>query len=592
MPVPQQKRKMIGELLIAEGLITQEQLDQALAEQKKHGGRLGNILKNLGFVTEGDIIKVLGKQIGIQYVVLSNVVIDPEVIKIVPENLVRRHQLIPLYAKDNRLTVAMADPLNVFAIDDIRHATGYEIEAVVSTEKEILRGIDRFYNTTSSMEEVVKTFEERRKKTDRRSGVDRRKREGAEVFYGTVESKSGSAADSAVNLEALAEETPVIKLVNMVITQAVREGASDIHMEPEDNTLRIRYRVDGLLRDIMSPPKDLQAGIVSRIKIMADLDIAERRIPQDGHFQTNIGDKNIDVRISTLPTIHGEKIVMRLLDKTNVLLSLEDLGLSPASLGRFKKMITRPYGLLLVTGPTGSGKTTTLYAALNTVNSAEKNIVTIEDPVEYRLKGINQVQINTKVGMSFANGLRSILRQDPDIVMVGEIRDKETATIAIQAALTGHMVFSTLHTNDAPSAIARLIDMGVEPFLIASSITGILAQRLVRKVCEKCKNSYIPTSQLLNELNLKGKDGITFIRGEGCQDCRGSGYSGRIGVYELLSLDDTIRELTIGRAHSSVIRATAIKNGFIGLREDGLAKAIAGLTTVEEVLRVTQEVEE
>lgn len=592
MPFPQQKRKMIGELLIAEGLITREQLDHSLEEQKRHGGRLGNILKNLGIVTEGDIIKVLGKQMGIQYVVLSNVVIDPEVIKLVPETVTRRYQLIPLYEKNNRLIIAMADPLNVFAIDDLRQITGREIEAVVSTEREIIRCIDRFYNITSSMEEVVKGLEERRSGIDRRGGPERRKKERANGLSGIVESASLSAADRPTNLEVLSEDTPVIKLVNMFITQAVRDGASDIHIEPEDGNLRIRYRVDGLLRDIMTPPRDLQAGIVSRIKIMADLDIAEKRVPQDGHFQTMMGEKSIDVRVSTLPTIYGEKIVMRLLDRTSVLLGLEDLGLSPTSLGRFKKMITRPYGLLLVTGPTGSGKTTTLYAALNTINSPEKNIVTIEDPVEYQLKGINQVQVNAKVGVTFANGLRTILRQDPDIIMVGEIRDKETATIAIQAALTGHMVFSTLHTNDAPGAIARLVDMGVEPFLIASSLTGVLAQRLVRRLCDRCKNPYTPTPELFEELNIKGKEGIAFLKGEGCQECRGSGYSGRIGIFELLSIDDNIRGLTISRGHSSVIKSAAMKNGFIALREEGLAKAIAGFTTVEEVLRVTQEVEE
>ncbi|TAK01907.1 MAG: type II secretion system protein GspE, partial [Candidatus Manganitrophaceae bacterium] len=458
MPQPQQKRKMLGEMLIAEGLLSNEQLKRALTEQKTHGGRIGVVLKSLGLVTEDDIIKVLGKQMGIHYVDLSGIIIEPEVIQIIPEMLARRHQVIPLYKKGSVLTLAMADPLNVFAIDDVKRATGSEVEPMMSKESDVMKAIDRYYSGTSSLEEAA--------------------READRQGFGTAEE-----GDAVLELSKLAEDTPVVKFVNTMITQAIKEGSSDIHIEPDADVLRIRFRRDGLLREVMTAPRNLQSGVASRIKIMADLDIAEKRVPQDGRIQMKMGDRDIDIRLSTLPTLFGEKIVMRLLDKSRLLLSLSDLGFSNEALQTFEKMIQRPYGLVLVTGPTGSGKTTTIYSALKQLSSVEKNIVTIEDPVEYQIKLINQVPVNTKVGVSFANGLRSILRQDPDIVMVGEIRDRETATIAIQAALTGHLVLSTLHTNDAAGAIARLVDMGVEPFLVASSLIGIAAQRLVRKVC-------------------------------------------------------------------------------------------------------------
>lgn len=565
MPVPQQKRKLLGEMLIAEGLLSHEQLERALAEQKQHGGRIGAVLKALGFVTEEDIIKVLGKQMGVQHMALTSVIIDPEVVKIIPETLARRHQAVPLFKKERVLTLAMVDPLNVFAIDDIRRATGMEIQPVVSTEGDVLKAIDRYYSVTSTMQEAV--------------------READVQGFGTAEE------DQVIDLQRIAEDTPVIKLVNTMIAQAVREGASDIHIEPDAEVLRIRYRVDGLLHEVMTPPRHLQAGVTSRIKIMADLDIAEKRVPQDGRIQMKVGEKDIDIRLATLPTIFGEKIVMRLLDKASLLLGLEELGFSQETLKKFKKMITRPYGLLLVTGPTGSGKTTTLYSVLSSINSPEKNIITIEDPVEYQIKIVNQVQVNPKVGITFANGLRSILRQDPDIIMVGEIRDRETATIAIQAALTGHLVFSTLHTNDAAGAITRLVDIGVEPFLVASSIIGIVGQRLVRKICTRCKQSYTPTPDLLKSLGLGDRKEITFMKGTGCPDCRGTGYSGRIGLFELLALDELIRNLVVAKASSSGIRIAAQKAGFVGLREEGLLKALKGVTTLEEVLRVTQEIE-
>src|SRR3990172_4162288 len=431
MPLPQQKRKKLGEMLIAEGLISREQLERALAEQRQHGGRIGTILRSLGFVTEDDIIKVRGKQMGIQPVMLSNIIIDPDVVKIIPETLARRYQIIPLFKKDKAVTLAMVDPLNVFAVDDIRRLTGMEIEPVVSSETEIMKAIARFYSRTGTMEEAVRTFDERRVKQDRRTGLDRRRGEMLveDQFFIDAQGAELAFGDEGTSLETIAEDTPVIKLVNTMIAQAVREGASDIHIEPDAEVLRIRYRVDGLLHEVMTPPRHLQAGVPSRIKIMADLDIAEKRVPQDGRIQMKVGEKDIDIRLATLPTIFGEKIVMRLLDKGSLLLGLEQLGFSPETLKKFKKMITRPYGLLLVTGPTGSGKTTTLYSVLSSINSLEKNIITIEDPVEYQIKMINQVQVNPKVGITFANGLRSILRQDPDIIMVGEIRDRETATM-------------------------------------------------------------------------------------------------------------------------------------------------------------------
>jgi type IV pilus assembly protein PilB len=616
MVQPQQKRKLLGEMLMEEGLLTRVQLDNALAEQRKHGGRLGAILKNLGYVTDQDIIKVLGKQMGIQHQSLSSVVIDQDAVKLIPETLARRHQTIPIFKKDKVLTVAMVDPLNVFAIDDLKQTTGLEIQPVVSTESDVLKAIDRFYSVTSSVEEVLKGMEDYRVGPERRSGqerrgeVDRRLGEGSEEGpywidpqgqsiplarrLSTVSPSTGGVVggdETTLELQRVAEDAPIIKLVNIIIAQAVREGASDIHVEPEEEVLRVRYRVDGMMHEVMSPPRNLHTGVASRIKIMADLDIAERRIPQDGRIRMRVGEKVIDIRLSTLPTVYGEKIVMRLLDKQSVLFGLEELGFDPDNLVKFKQMIRRPYGLILVTGPTGSGKTTTLYAALNGIHSVEKNIVTIEDPVEYQLKGVNQVQVNLKVGVTFATGLRSILRQDPDIIMIGEIRDRETATIAVQAALTGHLVFSTLHTNDAPGAIARLVDIGVESFLMTSSLSGVVAQRLVRKVCSHCKKSYNPEAGLLKELGLHGKK-LTFVRGEGCQECRGSGYSGRVAIFELLTLDESIRHLIVSRASASQIRNKARETGFKQLRHDGLLKAVSGLTTLEEVIRVTQEIEE
>ncbi|HEY4484770.1 MAG TPA: type II secretion system ATPase GspE [Nitrospiria bacterium] len=569
MPQPLQKRKMLGEMLIAEGLISRDQLTRTLQEQKQHGGRVGSILQSLGFVTEEEIIRVLGKQMGIVPVVLANVIIDPEVVNLVPETLARRYQVIALFKKEKALTLAMADPLNVFAIDDLQRSTGLDIQPVICTEAEIMQAIDRWYSGKSTMEEAAK--------------------EADVQGYGVLPD------EQVIDLQRVTDDTPIIKLVNSMISQAMREGASDIHIEPDAEVLRIRYRVDGILREVMTPSRTLQAGVASRLKIMANLDIAEKRVPQDGRIQMKVGEKDLDIRLSTLPTLFGEKVVMRLLDKSSVVKGLEELGFTKDTLNRFEKMVTRPYGLLLVTGPTGSGKTTTLYAALNRISSIERNVVTIEDPVEYQLKYINQVPVNIKTGMTFANGLRAILRQDPDVVMVGEIRDSETASIGIQAALTGHLVLSTLHTNDSAGAIARLLDMGVEPFLVASSLIGVVAQRLVRKVCSNCRKPFTPPPDLVLGMGLEklsaGMKEMGLVKGEGCRQCRNTGYAGRIGIYELLPVDEPIRNLIISRSSSGAIRSQTLKSGSSTMRQHGLLTALKGITTLEEVIRVTQEIE-
>jgi type IV pilus assembly protein PilB len=559
MGLPQQKRKKIGEMLIAEGLLTSEQLDTALEEQRRHGGRIGAILKSLGFVTEEGMIKTLGRQTGIPHQVLSTVIIDSDVVTLVPELMARRHQAIPLHKKGRVLTLAMVDPLNVVALDDIARATGLEIQPVVATEQDVMRAIERQYGMSSTIQEAVKNLE-------------------------PLETDEPSTAEA----ERLAEDTPVVRFVTTVIKQAVHEGASDIHIEPDADVLRVRHRVDGILQEVTTAPKGLQGGVLSRVKIMADLDISERRVPQDGRIQMKVGERDIDLRVSTLPTIYGEKVVLRILDKRQGIVKLPELGFAPGTFDIVKRLVARPYGLFLVTGPTGSGKTTTLCAALNTINTMARNIVTIEDPVEYQLKVVNQVQVNTKAGVTFANGLRSILRQDPDVIMIGEIRDRETATIAIQAALTGHLVFSTLHTNDAPSAVARLIDIGVEPYLIASALIGVVAQRLVRKICPTCRKPATVPAAAFEGIALEGGTSSP-AKGEGCSGCRTTGYSGRIGVFELLTMNDAIRDLVINRAPASLLKSAALQGGFVPLRQAGLAKAAAGVTTLEEVYRVTQE---
>jgi len=557
-------RKALGESLVEEGIITADQFKAVQAEEKKTGQRFRDILVKTGLIAEEDLVTFLSDKMGLPRIELGNYLIDPKIVELVPEVLARKYELIPVLKIGNRLTCAMADPWNIFALDEIRMKTGLIIEPAVATESEIKKAMNQYYGAKGTVEDLIKSMDEG-KLGIKEAGFDAKK------------------------LKGIVEEPVVIKLVNLIIMKAVQERASDIHIEPEEEVLKTRFRVDGMLHESSSPPKYLQSAVISRIKIMANLDIAERRKPQDGRFSLKAEGRGIDVRVSCMPTIYGENVVLRLLDASSALLGLDQLGFSKAILNEYNKLITRAYGIILVTGPTGSGKTTTLYASLDKINTREKNIVTIEDPVEYKLPGIRQIQVDTNVGLTFANGLRSILRQDPDIIMVGEIRDLETAEIAIQAALTGHLVYSTLHTNDATSAVTRMIDMGVEPFLVSSSIVGILAQRLVRKICEGCKEKYEPTEEMLKDIGLSKKQSVAFYRGKGCPKCMNTGYKGRISIYELMLPDDKIRNAIVAKSQADEIRKLARSTGMITLMEDGVEKVKAGITTVEEVLRVTRE---
>lgn len=567
------EKKSLGETLVEEGVISAEQLKKAQEEEKRKGERLGKVLVRLGFIAEEDLVMFLSNKLNIPRIELANYLIDPKIIELVPENLARKYELIPVLKIGNRLTCTMVDPRNIFALDEVRAKTGLIIEPAVSAEGEIKKALNEYYGTKGSIEDLIKSIDAEK------LGV----KEGKEI--------------DVKKLQGIVEEPVVIRLVNMVIMKAIEERASDIHIEPEEETLRTRLRVDGMLHQISAPPKHLQSAIISRIKIMADLDIAERRIPQDGRFTMKMGGKQIDVRVSCIPTIYGENVVLRLLDSSSAIMGLEELGFSKDVLVKFEKLIQRPHGIILVTGPTGSGKTTTLYASLNKINTVEKNIITIEDPVEYKLEGVRQIQINPKVDLTFANGLRSILRQDPNIIMVGEMRDHETAEIAIQAALTGHLVFSTLHTNDAPGAVTRMIDMGIEPFLVSSSIIGVLAQRLVRKICPDCKEEYKPSDEELKDIGILNERRTTnneqrkivFFRGKGCPKCMETGYKGRVAIYELMVPDDKIREAVITKSSADEMKKIALSNGMISLKTDGIEKIKEGLTTIEEVLRVTED---
>ena len=511
------------------------------------------------------------EQLGIPKVDLRSYLIDPKILALVPESLAKKHTIIPLFKTGDTLTIATADPLNVFAIDEVRIKTKSNVEPAVATETEIKDAINQYYKVGGSIEDVIKSMDVQS------LVIEEGKEEKEEV-------------DDAEKLRNIAEEAPIIKLVNLIIMQAIRDKASDIHVEPEDDRLIVRYRVDGILHEQVTIPKQMQAAVLSRIKIMSDMNIATKRVPQDGRFKLNIEGNRIDMRVSALPTVYGENIVMRILETSSILIGLERLGFNEKNLENFKSLIVKPHGIILVTGPTGSGKTTTLYSALNVIDTPDKNIITVEDPVEYQLKRVRQSQINQKAGMTFANGLRSILRQDPDVIMVGEIRDLETAEISVQAALTGHLVFSTLHTNDAPSSLTRLVDMGVEPFLISSSVIAIIAQRLVRKICKDCKHSYVPSKEILDRLGAQlPKTGLKFYRGEGCKSCKNTGYKGRIGIFEMLMLDDKIRDMILTKVSSNQIKDAAQEAGMKTLREDGIEKVLDGSTTIDEVIRVTQD---
>ncbi|MGH8935153.1 MAG: GspE/PulE family protein [Acidimicrobiia bacterium] len=551
----------LGTLLLEEGLISQEDLDRAIELQQETGRPLGRILVDEGLVQEADLVRTLARRIGLEYVNLAEVNIDPSAGALVSEALARRYAALPISFEDGKLVVAMADPANVLAIDDIRAITGLEVVAKVATRSDVEDAISRMARMDDSVTELAELAAE---------GVE-------------------EIADLA-GLESAVEEAPVVKLVNTLITRAASERASDIHIEPGERELRIRFRIDGVLHDVMRSPRSIANAVVSRLKIMADINIAERRIPQDGRVSLRVGGRQIDLRVATLPTVFGEKVVMRILDKSNTLLDLTDLGFMPDSLSRYEKGFRQPYGTILVTGPTGSGKSTTLYATLNVLNRPEVNIITVEDPVEYRLSGISQVQVNRKAGLTFASALRSILRSDPDIILIGEIRDHETALIAVESALTGHLVLSTLHTNDAPSSIGRLIEMGVEPFLVSSAVDAILAQRLARRLCLKCREEYQPTMDALREVGWDfGEDDEelpVLFRPVGCKGCSNTGYRGRLALHEVMLITEDIERLAVERRSSEEIKKVAVTQGMRTLREDGLAKVRLGSTSLEEILRV------
>ncbi len=552
----------VGQKLVQANILTEDDLRRAQQVEKQDGSPLSTTLVKLGLLTEERLLKFLSELYETRAIDLDHAEIDPTVARMVPAEVATKSQVVPVSRAGRTLRIAMANPANFFAIDDIKFVTGHEVEVFVATEAAVKRAIDRLYDNAESMADVMKSME----------GDDVEVVETAEE-----ESDAGAGSDQA----------PVVKFVNSLITEAVRRGASDIHIEPYEKKLRVRFRVDGALEEAASPPNRMRAAIISRLKIMADLDIAERRVPQDGRIKIRVMKRTIDLRVSTLPTIFGEKIVLRILDKANLALDLTRLGFNPLALENFLKAIQSPFGMVLVTGPTGSGKTTTLYSALSKINTTSTNIMTAEDPVEYNLDGINQVNVHDAVGLTFAAALRAFLRQDPNIVMVGEIRDKETASIAVKAALTGHLVLSTVHTNDAPSTLNRLVDMGIEPFLVASSTNLILAQRLVRRVCAKCREPIELQPEVLRELQLSSAAAATatFMKGAGCYDCNRTGYRGRAGIYEVMPISATIRDMILERRATSEIKKQAIREGMLTLRMDALQKLMQGITSVEEVLK-------
>jgi type IV pilus assembly protein PilB len=570
----------LGEILLKENLISPEQLKQALEHQKATGGRLGNSLVKLGFLGDEDVTAVLSRQYGVPSINLAYFEVDANVIKLIPMETAIKYLVLPLSRVGSSLTLAMVDPTNVFAMDDIKFMTGFNVEPVVASETAIMEAIKKNYGS-------VEDQERKKELEDIVSFIDEGQTESVEL------EAEDEASLKLEEMEKAAEEAPVIKLVNYILTDAVKRGASDIHMEPYEKEYRVRYRVDGMLQTVMNPPNKLRDAIISRVKIMSKLDISEKRLPQDGRimikFMKDGKKKQLDFRVSVLPTLHGEKIVMRLLDKENLRLDMTKLGFEPESLAKFQKAIFKPYGMVLVTGPTGSGKTNTLYSSIAQLNKPDTNIITAEDPVEFQLPGINQVQMKEQIGLNFAAALRSFLRQDPNIILVGEIRDFETAEIAIKAALTGHMVLSTLHTNDAPSTISRLMNMGVEPFLVATSVHLICAQRLGRRICPNCKAPEEVSPQVLIDAGFMPEEAKTVkvFKGQGCGNCGNKGYKGRVGFYEILEVTDELRELILVGASALELRKKAIDQGMITLRRSGLLKVKDGITTLEEVIRET-----
>ncbi|HEY5531610.1 MAG TPA: ATPase, T2SS/T4P/T4SS family [Candidatus Anoxymicrobiaceae bacterium] len=560
MEKPKQDR--LGRLLLENNLIDEIQLDEALAEQEGSGKSLGRVFIEKGMITEGQLTSVLAEQIGVRYVDLNSYAIDPEAANLIDDNLARRYTVVPIDFEDGKVIVAMADPTNVFALDDLRIMSGMEVLPVVSTRDDIKGVIDRYVHSATDMEETMDEYpviEEGEEETER-------------------------------DLTEAGEEAPIVKYVNLIIAEAVSEHASDIHIEPGEKDVRIRYRIDGVLHEIRRSPRKIHPGLVSRIKILASMNIAERRVPQDGRFNVDAGGQMVDLRVATLPTVHGEKIVLRILDRSSILISLGDLGLQKQPLKVFSESFKKPYGTVIVTGPTGSGKTTTLYASLAELNRREVNVITVEDPVEYQMKGLNQVMVNAKVGLTFAATLRSILRCDPDIVMIGEVRDAESALMAIESALTGHLVLCTLHTNDAPSAVTRLTEMGIEPFLIASAVDSIVSQRLARKLCTRCKQEANYDVSYLEDLGFpieKGEQISVFkAKQGGCAFCNSTGFRGRIGLYEVMALDEDLEKLIVNVSTAHEIGRLAQERGMTTLRQDGFSKVMTGVTSIEEVLRV------
>jgi len=558
---PRASKLRLGDILKEMGLATDEQIAEALGRQRETRKRLGQLLVDDGVVTELDLARALAAKFGVSYIDLTDTPLDAAASGYIDERLARRYGVAPVrFLDDNTLLVAMVDPQNLVALQDLEIITGFAIRPGIASEEDIFDAIAKMYRDRPEIDESAAADE-----------------------YAELEGEPEDIREAT-------EEAPIVKLVHSVIAQSVDDGASDIHFEPQAKELLIRFRIDGVLHEIMSVPRRMQPSVISRLKIMAELDIAERRVPQDGRIGLVVGGKPIDMRVATLPTVYGEKVVMRLLDKSNVMLDLEELGFSEKALKRFRKSFMKPYGAILVTGPTGSGKSTTLYAALNILNSSEKNVITVEDPVEYRLQGINQVQVNVRAGMTFAAALRSILRCDPDIVMVGEIRDRETALIAIESALTGHLVMSTLHTNDAPGALSRLTEMGIEPFLTASAVDAVLAQRLARRLCKECREPYTATKEMLRKNDFPpevcDRDDVVLYRAKGCSRCNTTGYKGRLGLFEVMIVSEAIRRLTVERKSADEISRVAAAEGMKSLREDGIDKVLLGSTSVEEIARV------
>jgi type IV pilus assembly protein PilB len=566
----------LGEILVKDSLISGDQLKQALDYQKKNGGRLGTCLVKMGLVSDDDITAVLSRQYGVPSINLKFYEVDPAVIRLVPQETAVRYQIVPLSRVGSTLTIAMTDPTNVFAMDDIKFMTGFNVEPVVASETAISDAIHKFYGDVESVEELDKVMKDLT---------------GDETA--ALELEAEEAEMDLASLSKAAEEAPIIKLCNLILTDAVKRGASDIHVEPYEKEYRVRFRIDGVLQNVMAPPMKLKDAMTSRIKIMAKLDISEKRLPQDGRimikYMRDGKKKELDFRVSTVPTLFGEKIVLRLLDKENLRLDMTKLGFESESLQKFERQILKPYGMVLVTGPTGSGKTNTLYSSVARLNTADTNIMTAEDPVEFQLPGINQVQMKEQIGLNFASALRAFLRQDPNIILVGEIRDFETAEIAVKAALTGHLVLSTLHTNDAPSTISRLMNMGIEPFLVATSVNLICAQRLVRRICAQCKEPMQIQPQALIDAGYTPEEATKTVvqHGKGCATCNNTGYKGRVGLYEVMEISDDLRELILVGASALELKKKALEAGMITLRRSGLIKIAAGLTTMEEVVRET-----